>query len=784
MKPTRMFLSSAVLLAAAALSAELAPFPQWSAARRITEGPREHLLASYFAIDSWSPDHRYMLVLETDLNGRLPEADERCTLGLVDLVDGNKFIPVATTACWNFQEAAMAHWIDGDTILFNDFRGGKFVAVVMNWRTKAERILPMPVSAVSEDRTWAVSVNYARLYLTRPDYGYAGEGQDPRKTVEWPEDDGLWTMDLKTGECKLILPVAQGRSQMPPTKRIEGKPGQPLAYYCHTVISKDGEKVFFLARSVDWYNEKTHEKSAWQTTSFTINRDGTGLRRCFKDGWSGSHFNWAPDGSHKLLMTATWNERNDPALAGKAWSTVEFEVGREDKVRRIGAGVLDLDWHCVYSPDGKFMSGETYWTKFNERPWVLVRLEDGMTMPMGAFYVPPEYRGTYWRCDLHARFRPDGRQIAFNSVHEGSRQVYVRDISPGRTEAPAARVAASGVGCVFAADAATPRGFVNVADFAAADGKTDASAAIQRLIDENPNRTMWFADGTYLLSKPICTPADPKRSVDLQLSNYAILKAAPGWTNAEAMIRLGGVHPANDIRTAGSVYSLTGGIIDGSGVAKGVSIESGRETRVRRVSMKNVSTGLHIKRGANNNSSDCDISDVNIVGNRKPGSIGVFIESCDNTLSNMRIADVQTGVRLAGNGNLMTNVHPLYTNPADQYSKGVGFHDLGRNNSYNRCYSDHFSTGFLFGRKNGGAVLDACIAFWYAPSKGCRHTAIRCEGRFTAHVSDMEIGFRGTEAVNTVLEAGKPGGNGYLRDLRMDDRLVNETAKAYLQYLK
>ena len=28
-----------------------------------------------------------------------------------------------------------------------------------------------------------------------------------------------------------------------------------LAYYCHTVISKDGAKIFFLARSVDWYDK-------------------------------------------------------------------------------------------------------------------------------------------------------------------------------------------------------------------------------------------------------------------------------------------------------------------------------------------------------------------------------------------------------------------------------------------------------------------------------------------------------------------------------------------------
>lgn len=322
----------------------------------------------------------------------------------------------------------MAHWLSDDEILFNDLRDGKFQAVVLNWKTKVERMLPLPVSAVSEDRTWAVSINYARLYLLRPDYGYAGPGQDAREMVPWPEDDGIWTMNLKTGETKLVLSIAATRSQQPEPKRVAGKPGQPLAYHCHTVISKDGAKIFFLARSVDWFDKTTHQIPYWNTTSFTVNRDGTGLRRCFRDGWAGSHFNWAPDGSHRMLVTATWNEDGSSKLAGHVWSTVEFEVGKEENVRRIGAGVLDQDWHCVYSPDGKFMSGETYWNAYYERPWVLVRLADGMTMPMGAFYVPERYRGTYWRCDLHARYRSDGRQIAFNSVHEGTRQVYIRDI--------------------------------------------------------------------------------------------------------------------------------------------------------------------------------------------------------------------------------------------------------------------------------------------------------------------------------------------------------------------
>lgn len=442
----RCLLAAAVCAAVFGHVCAVTPFPKVSSPRALTTGPHEHFIANYFGLDAWSPNQRYMVALETDLNGRLPEAGERCTLGVIDLEDANRFIPVTTTACWNFQEAAMAFWIDDDTILFNDVREGRFRTVVMNWRTKQElRVLPMPVSAVSEDRTWAVCINYARLSLTRPDYGYAGPGQDPLEDVEWPENDGLWTMDLKTGAVKLVLSVAEGRSLMVPTKPVPGKPGHPLAYYCHTVISKDGAKIFFLARSVNWFDRRTHKTSIWETTAFTVNRDGTGLRRCFKDGWAGSHFNWAPDGSHRMIVTAKWNAH----LTGEHWSKnmnwqpVEFTVGEEEKVRHIGMGFADKDWHCTYSPDGKFMSGETYWDREHgrfERPWVLIRLEDDAILPIREFFVPEKYRGTHWRCDLHARWRKDGRQLAFNSVHEGSRQIYVMDVTPA-TEASAPSVA-------------------------------------------------------------------------------------------------------------------------------------------------------------------------------------------------------------------------------------------------------------------------------------------------------------------------------------------------------
>ncbi len=411
----------------------LPDFPVLSAPRAITSGPHDHFLANYFAINAWSADLRYVAVLETDVNGRLAEAGERATLGLVDTHDGNRFIPVTSTACWNFQEATMLHWLpeEPDTFVFNDFRGGKFVAVVMNWRTKAERIVPRPVSAVSRDGRWAVSINYARLYLTRPDYGYAGDGQDARETVTWPEDDGLWLVDLKTGAAKLILSVAQGRGMMPAATARPEKPGNPLAYYCHTVFNPSANRIFFLARTVDWYEKKTHKIPQWLTTSFTVKTDGTDLRRCFSDDtWGGSHFNWLDD---RPMVVTIWPTAADGRKFGRH---VKFTVGEEENVHVIAPGVLDWDGHCVWSPDGRWMSTEGYYDHNYNRQWALMRTADEAVRSVGEFFVPVKYRSAHWRFDLHARWRPDGRQLAFNSVHEGSRQVYVIDVDHGASDIP------------------------------------------------------------------------------------------------------------------------------------------------------------------------------------------------------------------------------------------------------------------------------------------------------------------------------------------------------------
>ncbi|MBR6032083.1 MAG: hypothetical protein IKP36_09015 [Bacteroidaceae bacterium] len=326
------------------------------------------------------------------------------------------------------------------------------------------------------------------------------------------------------------------------------------------------------------------------------------------------------------------------------------------------------------------------------------------------------------------------------------------------------------------------RGYVVVTDFIQKEAGKDVSDDIQRVIDTHPNRTIYFPDGIYIIGKPILTPANPQKSVALELSNFAIIQAAEDWDSEEAMIRLGGKDPANNISMPGSNYYLKGGIIDGRGIAKGISIDSGRETAIRQTSIKNTTIGIHIKHGANSGSSDSDISDTNITGNKKPDCIGVLVEGYDNTLTNMRIGGVHVGVLLRSAGNSLRNIHPLYYNSDEHYESSCGFIDEKENNWYNFCYSDQFAVGFL--SHGGRSFYDHCFAYWYN-NKQKRHTVFKSTRRFNSSVVSMNAGMYRHNAVeeNVILDAAEEGGDGILWNLSIGDSSI-VTDHSYKQYMR
>ncbi len=332
---------------------------------------------------------------------------------------------------------------------------------------------------------------------------------------------------------------------------------------------------------------------------------------------------------------------------------------------------------------------------------------------------------------------------------------------------------AMSMSAVIAAAAGTDGGMLNVGDFVKPGTGEDVYAQLQAVIDNNPNRTLYFPDGEYIVSQSLCTPADPAKSVSLHLADFAVIKAAENFEGG-AVIRLGGKDAYNTTRINGSNYSLIGGIIDGSNIADGVSIDSGRETKIQNTSIKHTVVGLHIKYGANSGSSDADITDVNIIGNGTRDAVGMLIEGYDNTFTNMRIGYVYNGVIMKSGGNALTNIHPLYQIGWDNYPGSCGFIEENSNNLYTYCYSDQFETCFrIVG--NGRSVYTGCFGFWWS-GEGKTCTGFKVEGdKFNSTVTDTRIDFR-ADTDNTVYD-GPVVGSGRFNNLMINNSNINSDVR-------
>ena len=324
-------------------------------------------------------------------------------------------------------------------------------------------------------------------------------------------------------------------------------------------------------------------------------------------------------------------------------------------------------------------------------------------------------------------------------------------------------------------------GYVVMTDHVKANTGADLSREIQKVINQNPKSVIYFPDGEYVISSPIATPADGDVSVALKLSDNAVIKASDDWSDSEAMIRLGGMNERNDINVRGSNYYFEGGIIDGNGKAKGISIDHGRETSVRDVTIVNTSTGLLVKNGANSGSSDADIENIRIYGNGALSSVGLQIQGWDNTFSNMQISNVQIGVKIETAANLLRDIHVTYVQSGKletAYRSSIGFLDTGDRNWYDNCTSEGFSVGFEI--RSSRSILSSCVAKWYPDQTSkqiCLYTpnawgsvARSCAAYFTAPKENCEY-----------LVADQGGGKGQIIDPVFDETRVNrEDYKSHL----
>lgn len=379
-------------------------------ARQITRGPHFHWFGYYDKLQ-FSPDNRFVLSNRVGFEHRSPTAEDVIEVGMIDLQEHEKWIPLGKSSAWCWQQGCMLQWIPGteSKVIWNDREKDHFVSHILDVKTGDKRTLPSPIYALSPDGKEAVSCDFARVADCRPGYGYAGL-RDRFYDDMAPEGSGVTHVNLETGKTRLIV----SHRTLARTGEVIESHADSKHHAYHLLVSPDGKRFIMLHR---W----TQPKGGHLTRLITAAMDGSDLRIVIPNGYA-SHFIWR-DSQHILSQAKGW-------LGNNNWGNVLFEDKDSGIVAEIGKDVLDSGGHFTYLRNNEWLLSDTY-PKGPQRFQTphLFHIEKNHRIDLGNFPSPLPYKGE-WRVDTHPRLSRDERWVCIDSPHAGQgRQLYLIDIS-------------------------------------------------------------------------------------------------------------------------------------------------------------------------------------------------------------------------------------------------------------------------------------------------------------------------------------------------------------------
>ena len=365
----------------------------------------------YYDKSPWDISDRYMLCLKATNTWSDVSPKETADILLIDTEkdenDKDRVKKIAETRAWNVQQSCMLQWLGPDyssRVLYNDYREGKYVSVILTIATMEEKVIPAPVYSVSTNGKFALTLDFSRLYNLRPGYGYYNM-LERTKGVALPDETAIWKVDLETGEVSSLLKYTDfANFQSRPEMQEEGL----VHKVNHIMISPNGKRFMVLYR---WF--KGERK---YTRLVTCNVDGTDMYVLSDDDMV-SHCFWKDD----FHIIAFENKR-------KCGTGYYLMTDKTQEYQHCWPEMTG-DGHPSYSFDRSLVVTDTY----PDRTRIsYLKIMDGdmrkMDIKVVAKVFSPFKYDNDTRCDLHPRWNHSGNKICFDGVFEGHRGLYYVDL--------------------------------------------------------------------------------------------------------------------------------------------------------------------------------------------------------------------------------------------------------------------------------------------------------------------------------------------------------------------
>ena len=359
----------------------------------------------YYDKSPWDVTGRFMLCLKAKHTWSDVSPKDTAEILLIDIEKDNEVKVLGKTRAWNVQQSCMLQWLGPDyssRILYNDFRDGKYCSVILNIESGEEKVIPAAVYSVSADATFALTLDFSRLYNLRPGYGYYNE-KEATEGIALPDTTAVWRVDLISGEVTPVLKYTDfaGFSPRPEMKE------DSVHKVNHIMISPNGKRFMVLYR---WFNGQ-HK----YTRLITCNVDGTDMYVLSDDDMV-SHCCWKDD-DHVFGFE---NKKN----GGTGYYLMKDKTSEYE---RYWSGI-DADGHPSYSPDRSMILFDTYPDRTRiASVKVATGANDTDVKTLVRVFAPFKYDNDT-RCDLHPRWSRDGKKVCFDSAYEGHRGLYIVEV--------------------------------------------------------------------------------------------------------------------------------------------------------------------------------------------------------------------------------------------------------------------------------------------------------------------------------------------------------------------
>jgi hypothetical protein len=435
--------------------------------KRITHGPQHHLFG-FHDICAWNKAADRLVALQVD-NIDLPPSSEK-EYGVGYVTEGQEFVKVGTTSVFNYPQGARQQWI-GNTnqIIVNDIVRGKIGSKVYDTDTlKCIKVLEYSTHVIT-DEGWAFGLDYARLH-TLGVYGYEGV-EDETRGNDVPENSGIVKHNIYTGEYSILLSAWE-------VARFEANPDIGKNHYItHLVLSPSQKRIAFLHRC------KLGDGGE-MTRLCTVGINGENLK-CLTEGFL-SHFDWHDDKhiliwgrqggnveklrqsllyrivpnsllsfAKKVVKTLLSKNNKNQGNDSKSWLYIEDKSNPE--ITKLSKEIMPQNGHPMFCPTNRdWLICDTYPSKEGMRELFVYNIQKNKKVEIGTFKMIDKkpnleksaiilkdiakevldvvgiealaFTRSGLHCDLHPRWSPDGRKAAFDSIHEGTRQIYQVDI--------------------------------------------------------------------------------------------------------------------------------------------------------------------------------------------------------------------------------------------------------------------------------------------------------------------------------------------------------------------